>query len=234
MLDQKIQSGYIRTSFILLIFIATLFLQNQFMAQVLDPDPERFSGEIEAFVQWDAKNSYTENAILFVGSSSIRLWPTASYFPEWCVINRGFGGSHISDVNHYYEQIVKKYKPARIIFYAGDNDIADGKSPQQVLEDFQVFAARVEQDFPETLVYYLPIKPSISRWKFWPLMSEANDMINQYIQQKLHLTYVDTVTPMLNVDGEPDPPLFVEDGLHLNAKGYQLWSGILLQQLETE
>jgi len=228
----KTQNRYLLSILIYLVFISPVFVWGPIMAQISDPDPKRFSEEIEAFMLWDSKNSFNENAILFVGSSSIRLWSTAFYFPEFLVINRGFGGSHISDVNHYYEQIVKKYKPARIVFYAGDNDIADGKSPQQVLKDFKHFAGRVEQDFPNTRVYYLPIKPSISRWQFWPLMSETNTMIQQLIQKKANFTYVDTATPMLNAAGEPNPDLFVKDILHLNTRGYQLWSKILLPFLE--
>lgn len=231
MFSNKNQNRNFHYLFFLIFFLPICF-QDLIQAQIADPDPKRFKEEIEAFILWDAKNSVNENAILFLGSSSIRLWSTASYFPEFYVINRGFGGSHISDVTHYYEQIVKKYKPAKIIFYAGDNDIADGKSAQQVLEDFQVFTARVARDLPKTRVYYLPIKPSISRWQFWPLMSEANTMINQFIQQKPFLTYVDTATPILNAAGEPNSDLFVKDGLHLSVKGYQLWSKILLPFLE--
>ncbi|MBN2030774.1 hypothetical protein JW824_11075 [bacterium] len=210
-----------------LILILFLSLNRHLIAQAEDPDPERFSEEIDAFIQWDLKNSFPEHAVLFVGSSSIRLWPTAVSFPELDVINRGFGGSHISDVNHYYEQIVRKYKPSEIIFYAGDNDIAAEKSPDQVFEDFQYFVERVEMDMPETCVFYLPIKPSLSRWHLWSEMQETNLRIKQYTEEKPQLFYVDTALPMLDQRGEPNPELFLDDGLHLNDQGYQMWNKVL-------
>lgn len=227
MIEKQIRSYRHRSLSLPLILILILFLCHYLKAQTPDPDPERFRKEIETFIQWDKKNSYIENAILFVGSSSIRLWSTASSFPKLYVINRGFGGSHISDVNYYYEQIVKKYKPSKIIFYAGDNDITAGKSPDQVLEEYQNFVENVERDFPETLVFYLPIKPSLSRWLFWPQMLAANLKIKQFIEAKPNLFYIDTASPMLNNAGEPNPDLFIDDGLHLNEQGYQLWNKVL-------
>ncbi len=232
MVEKQIRSYRYHLLSLRLMLILVLFSCGNFTAQIPDPDPERFSKEIEQFIQWDMKNSYIENAILFVGSSSIRLWPTALYFPNLYVINRGFGGSHISDVNYYYEQVVKKYKPSKIIFYAGDNDIAAGKSPDQVLEDFQNFTEKVERDFPETLVFYLFIKPSSSRWQFWPLMSVANLKIKQFLEGKSNCFYIDTASPMLNDAGEPNPDLFRDDDLHLNDQGYQLWNKVLLPYLE--
>lgn len=196
-------------------------------AQTPVPDGERFSREINAFIQWDKKNSFPENAILFVGSSSIRLWNTALSFPKLTVINRGFGGSEISDVNRYYDLIVKKYNPVDIVFYAGDNDVAAGESANQVLNDFQLFLEKVERDFPETRVFYLPIKPSIARWKFWPEMAEANAKIKAFIETRPNLFYVDTAWPMLDAKSQPKPDLFIEDGLHLNDQGYKLWNEIL-------
>lgn len=203
-------------------------------AQTPDPVPERFSQEINTFIQWDKKNSYPENAVLFIGSSSIRLWNTASSFSKHRVINRGFGGSHISDVNTYYEQIVRKYNPSKIVFYAGDNDVASGKSPDQVLKDYQEFVEKVGRDFPETPVYYLPIKPSLSRWQLWPEMSAANAGIRQFIEAKPNCYYVDTASALLNEALGPNSEYFMDDGLHLNDRGYQIWNEILSPYLEND
>ena len=104
-------------------------------ADAPDPDPARFAAEIESFAVWDTKNSFADGATLFVGSSSIRLWPTAKAFPEVAVINRGFGGSEISDVIHFYDQVIKPYAAPRIFLYAGDNDIARGKTAERVAGD---------------------------------------------------------------------------------------------------
>lgn len=196
-----------------------------------NPDPARFAADIAAFEAWDRQNSAPENAVLFVGSSSIRMWPTAESFPNLTVINRGFGGSHASDVNHYAERIVTKYNPRTIVFYAGDNDIADGKSPAQVAADFEEFVAIVRAKLPSAEIIYLPIKPSLARWSLWPKMQETNALVKQFVVGQQHVIYVDTATPMLGSDGQPRPEVFLDDGLHMNETGYRVWSEILANKL---
>jgi len=216
--------------YLILIFVHTVLLaQNKPAA---NPDPHRFDKEINAFIEYDQKNSFPEQAILLVGSSSIRMWKTHLAFPEFPVINRGFGGAHISDVLFFYEQIVKKYQPQIIVFYAGDNDIAAGKSIDQVVSDFKKFMQKVKTDLPSTPIIYLPIKPSVLRWKFWPAMNKANQIIKSICLQDEWLEYVDTASALLASDGQPDNHLFISDGLHLNAKGYQKWNAILLPVLK--
>jgi len=192
-----------------------------------DPDPTRFKDQISAFTDWDQKNSFPLHGLLFVGSSSIRLWPTYQAFPEYPLLNRGFGGAHISDVLYYYDRVVKKYQPQLIIFYAGDNDVAAGKKPEQVFGDFRKFFMLVQTDFPRTNVVFLPIKPSISRWKFWEIMQKTNQMIKTYAAENKNLYFTDTATVLLGADGKPDPGLFLDDGLHLNAQGYNRWNKVL-------
>jgi lysophospholipase L1-like esterase len=195
------------------------------------PDPARFDAEIREFESWDAKNAVPPNAILFVGSSSIRMWPTAESFPALPVINRGFGGSHISDVNHFAHRIVLKYKPRTIVFYAGDNDIAAGKSPQQVADDFLSFTKLVHDRLPDTRILFLPVKPSIARWKLWPQMQQANALVENLAERNEQLDYVDTATPMLTADKKPRNDIFLNDGLHMNAAGYRAWTEILAPHL---
>ena len=196
-------------------------------AKSSNPDPARFKGEISAFRAWDRKNAFPRDGVLFVGSSSIRMWPTAESFPDLPVINRGFGGSHISDVNHFADKIVIPYAPRLIVFYAGDNDIAAGKSPQQVLNDFRAFVCRMHEQLSETTIVYLPIKPSVSRWQKWPQMQAVNERVEQLSQSDKRLVYVDTASPLLDVAGRPRAELFRNDGLHLNAKGYARWNETL-------
>jgi len=216
--------------YLILVFVHTVLLaQNKPPA---NPDPHRFDKEINAFIMYDQKNSFPENAILFVGSSSIRIWKTHLAFPEFPVINRGFGGAHISDVLFFYDQIVKKYQPQIIVFYAGDNDIAAGKPVDQVVSDFKKFVQKVKSDLPSIRIIYLPIKPSILRWKFWPAMDKANQIIKSICLQDELLEYIDTAGALLAAGGQPDKNLFISDGLHLNAKGYQKWNAILLPVLQ--
>ena len=196
------------------------------------PDPARFDSEIAAFDKWDRQNAVPPDAVLFVGSSSIRMWQTAESFPNLPVINRGFGGSHISDVNHFADRIVLKYKPRTVVFYAGDNDIAAGKSPRQVADDFQTFANLIHNRAPEARIVYLPIKPSTARWKLWPQMKRANALVEALSKNDDRLLYIDIATPMLGADGQPRDELFLDDGLHLNATGYRLWTKILAPHLD--
>jgi lysophospholipase L1-like esterase len=196
-------------------------------ARPADPNPERFAAEIRAFEEYDRKNSTPADAILFVGSSSIRLWPTAQSFPNLAVVNRGFGGCHTSDVNHFADRIVFKHRPRTIVFYAGDNDIADGKSPVQVFEDIRKFVQLSHELLPKTRVVVLSIKPSVARWRLWPQMQQANTLVRQLDMADEQMEYVDMSPPLLGADGQPRADLLLQDGLHLNEAGYRAWTQLL-------
>ncbi|MCB0282662.1 MAG: hypothetical protein KDF60_08805 [Calditrichaeota bacterium] len=220
-------------SFFLLLLAFTMISAQEIqeVQKVKPPDPLRFANEINAFKQWDKKNSFPEQAVLFVGSSSMRMWPTADYFPEMDIINRGFGGAHITDVEYFYDDVLKKYNPAIIVFYAGDNDVAAGMDVDTVYNDFVRFYNRVENDFPAVDFFYIPIKPSLNRWSFWDKMNQTNEKIAEFCRTKENLEYIDTATPMLGPDQKP-MSLFIEDGLHLNKDGYDLWSSIVKPYLK--
>jgi lysophospholipase L1-like esterase len=200
-------------------------------AQVADPDPARFAAEIQAFALQDAKSTPPRAAVLFAGSSSIRLWPTANRFPGLTVINRGFGGSHISDVNHYVRQTVLKYNPRIVLLYAGDNDIGAGKAPDRVLRDYQAFVAAVHGAQAETDIVFIAVKPSLARWALWPAARALNDLVEDYSASRPRLHYADVATPMLGADGRPKPELFVEDGLHMTPAGYDIWTDVVGRML---
>lgn len=195
--------------------------------EVADPDPNRFEKDIADFAAWDSRNATPADPILFVGSSSIRMWKTHESFPQLPVINRGFGGSHISDVIHFFDRVVAPYAPKLIVFYAGDNDVAGHKPAAQVLRDYRRFVALVRQTQPRTPIIFITIKPSGSRWSLWPQMNEANQMIKALSEKDPSLFFADLGTPLLKADGTPDDGLFRDDRLHLNAKGYQVWTRAL-------
>lgn len=190
-------------------------------------DPQRFANEIKAFEQWDRKNAWPVDGVLFTGSSSIRLWSTHESFPDLPVINRGFGGAIIPDVLHYFDSVVKPYAPRVLLLYCGDNDIAMGRSSKQVVADFSEFVNRVRKQFPRTHIIYLPIKPSIARWNQWPMMRDANMEIQKMAANQTLLSYVDTPSTVLGPDGTPRKELFEKDGLHLNDKGYEGWTRVV-------
>jgi lysophospholipase L1-like esterase len=201
-------------------------------AQAADPDPGRFAAEIGAFEEMDRKNTPPSGAVLFVGSSSIRLWPTAERFPALTVINRGFGGSHISDVIHYIDRTVLKYRPDVVVFYAGDNDLASGKTPERVLADYQTFVGRVLASRPGARILYIAVKPSLARWALWPTIQKANDLIRAFSASRTNLGFADVVPPMLTPGGTPRPELLVEDGLHMTPAGYDIWTEVVARSLE--
>jgi lysophospholipase L1-like esterase len=215
---------------VLLLFLLPLYCPNV-VADTTDPDPLRFTKEIKRFVWQDAKNSYPEHALLFVGSSSIYRWKTAQAFPSLPVINRGFGGSHISDLNYYFDAVIKQYNPTKVICYCGENDVAEKKNTAQILADFRAFSSRVKRELPNTTLLFLAIKPNPLRWKMWAKMAETNRVIKDYCANSGLCLFLDTATPLLNARGEPDKSLFAEDGLHLNLAGYVLWKRILTPYL---
>ena len=172
------------------------------------------------------------DGVLFIGSSSIRMWKTLEQdFAGLPVINRGFGGSQIADSNHFAGRIVHPYKPRQIVLYAGDNDVAGGKSPETVLADFQQFLKTVRAKLPKVRVSFIAIKPSLSRWKLSGKMAMANSLVRDACGKDKRLDYIDIWLPMLGDNGKPRPDLFLGDGLHLNAKGYALWTSIVKPHL---
>ena len=201
------------------------------VAATQDPDPLRWHKEIKKFAWQDAKNSYPEKAILFVGSSSIYRWKTAQAFPRLPVINRGLNGSQISDLNYYFQPLIRQYNPAKIICYCGENDVAAGKSAMQIATDFKLFSSLVKTELPETTLLFLAIKPNPLRWDMWEKMAETNREIKSYCDSSGLCIFLDTATPLLTVRGQPDKKLFAADGLHLKPAGYTVWKQILTPYL---
>src|SRR5688500_13979359 len=173
-------------------------------AHAPSPAESPFEKEIRAFDASDAKRPPTSGGVLFVGSSSIRLWTTlAKDFPELPVINRGFGGSQIADSIRYAPRIVLPYRPKTIVLYAGDNDIAEGKSPEQVLTDFKAFVETVRAELPTTRILFISIKPSTARWHLIDKIRDANRLVREFTAKGERLGFIDIFTPMLGDDGKP-------------------------------
>ena len=194
--------------------------------------PERWKENIQKFQKNDANNPPPQNAVLFVGSSSIVGWDTKKWFSEIKTINRGFGGSYICDSVYYADTIILPYKPKTIVFYAGDNDIADNKSPQMLLADFKALVAVIRNALPKTRIIVVATKPSIDRWKLWPQMKEANTLISDYCQTQTEVFFVDVSKVMLDETGYPRKELFKADGLHINENGYELWTSLVKPLVE--
>ncbi len=198
-------------------------------------DPTKFAKweqAITAFEESDRNAPPPKNGVVFVGSSSIRMWNVKQSFPNTPVINRGFGGSQIEDSAHFADRIVIAYQPRVVVFYAGDNDINAGKMAEQVEADFRQFVKGVHDKVPQSRILFMAIKPSPSRWKFIEIQRDANARIRKFCESEKNLTFVDVVTPMLGPDGQPRAELFLKDQLHMNADGYRLWTEIVMPHIE--
>ena len=191
----------------------------------------RWEPAIQRFEKQDEKDPPPKGATLFVGSSSILLWDLEEYFPGMEVINRGFGGSHISDSVYFADRIVIKHRPKTVVFFAGGNDIAAGKTAETVADDFRQFVAKVHSELPETRILVIAIKPSIARWHLVDKIRDANARIEAFTKTADRVEFVDVFPAMIGDDGNVRTDLFVKDGLHLNDKGYELWTFILMPYL---
>lgn len=189
------------------------------------PDPARFEEEIRAFEAADRENPPPENAILCIGSSSMKGWHSAieEDLAPLTVVPRGFGGSNMNDVLHFADRIVIPYQPRAILLYEGDNDTAAGIPHERILDTFHQFVAKVRAELPECRIYVLSIKPSIARWNIWPQVQQMNQRFREACQNDPLLTYVDIAQSMLDQDGEPRPSFFVDDDLHMTRLGYEAW-----------
>lgn len=211
--------------FALFLFSFAISAQEYSRAEIWDK-------EIDALTEIDLKQTPPKDAVLFVGSSSIRLWrDLRTSFPDLNVINRGFGGSRLEDVNFYFDRIVAPYNPKTIVLYAGENDVNDGIAPEKVLADFRQFSKLVRAKFPKAKLLYVSLKPSPSRWKLSANFRKTNELIKAEIAKDKRAQFVDVWQKMLNGNGEPKAEIFGEDKLHMNEKGYAIWREILTKYL---
>ncbi len=185
---------------------------------------DRFEHEIQAFEAMDKEKMPEKQGILFIGSSSIRMWQTLENdFAPLPVLNRGFGGSTIPEVNYYAERILFKYEPKVIVFYCGENDVAQETQPVVVFQNFKKLAGKIEQRLPNTKFVFISLKPSPSRWHLWKQFQQVNSMVSQFVESRPNFRFLDIQKSLLLPAGEPDPAQFLEDKLHMNSSGYQKW-----------
>lgn len=188
----------------------------------------QWEADIAAFEQADSVVRRRPGGVVFVGSSSIRMWQTlADDFPAVATTNRGFGGSRVRDSTYYADRIVTAYHPRAVVFYAGDNDLFEGRTPRQVRDDFAAFVARVHRASPETSIAFVAIKPSPSRLSLLPQMREANRLVREFAETEPRVDYLDVHTPMLDASAMPRTGLFLDDQLHMSRAGYAVWVAVV-------
>jgi lysophospholipase L1-like esterase len=195
-------------------------------------DLAQWEPEIEVFEAADRAHPAPAGSIVFTGSSSIRLWKTlAEDFPGQPVLNRGFGGSQIREVRAFADRIVLPYEPSLVVMYCGGNDIHAGLSAEQVFADYREFVSTVHAALPKTRIAYISIAPNPARWSEVERVKTANRLIAAWSRQDPRLQFIDVYSEMLGSDGRPKPDIFVEDGLHMNEKGYEIWTRVVGQAL---
>jgi lysophospholipase L1-like esterase len=212
------------------IFICLLLLQfHAVYAQ------QPFWNEIQAFKKADSLQSPPKNAILFVGSSSFRLWKDVqAAFPKHTIINRGFGGSSLPHVIQYADDIIFPYEPKQIVIYCGENDFtaADTVRAETVFQRFQRLFTLVRERLPKARITFVSMKPSPSRWHLKEKMEAGNNLIKAFLRKQKKTSFVDVWKPMLNDEGKPKENLFASDKLHMNEKGYAIWQKAIKPHLK--
>ena len=209
------------------IFAGLMLAASTLVAQQAD-QWERY---VAAYDEADKASPPPRNEIVFVGSSTIRRWDVASYFPDLKIINRGIDGTELSDAVKYIDRLVLRHEPRLVVVYAGDNDIGSGKLSEQVSVDFERFVRAVHTRLPQTRILYIGIKPSPLRWLQVDRMRLANQVIRSICERDDRLAFLDFDNLMLGWDEKPRKELFAEDGLHLSPQGYQLWTAVVRQYL---
>lgn len=189
-----------------------------------NPDPLRFQEEINSYKQADKLNPPPKGCYLFIGSSSMRMWKSLQDdFKDYPVINRGFGGSHFSDVIYYFDDLILAYNPVKIVIYEGDNDIAGNKMPNTIMKDVTELLGMIRENLDHPEIAIISAKPSPSRWGLKDEYESLNASLKKLASKDEDLTFIDVYSSMLNEKGLPEPELFLEDSIHMTEKGYRIW-----------
>ena len=191
-------------------------------------DPNRLKKDINELVSKEHNFSNDKKLVVFAGSSSIRMWKDVqSYFPEYNVINNGFGGSQFSDLLYFYDDVILKSKPEILFIYEGDNDINDNKKPRKILKQAKQLTVKIQKDLPETRIIYISPKPSIARVHLKNEYIKFNKKLKKYCNKQGNIGFADVWNPMLDAKGNVFKDVFIADGLHMNKKGYDIWGKVI-------
>jgi lysophospholipase L1-like esterase len=212
-----------------LFFVIFLLVSVTLTAQTDAP----FEKEIVNFEKADSMNPPKKQQVLFIGSSSFRLWSDFSArFKDYAVINRGFGGAELSDITYYAHRILIPYRPSKVFIYGGENDIGHDQSAEQVFKEFVELFNLVSKELPNTRFYYISAKPSPSRLKYKSQLEDFNKKVSAFIKkQPCNWTFIDVYHPMLSQDGSPKADIFLADKLHMNSKGYDIWEKLIREHM---
>ena len=205
--------------------LTSLFLAITF-STAISQDQSEYHDEMEAFKKIEINSN--EDIVIFTGSSSVRLWNSLG---EDCghlnVINTGFGGSTMTDLLEFLEPTILRFSPKEVYIYEGDNDIFRGHQEEDILGVAKKIVSVITRGNPDLKVHFIGAKPSPARWHYKDRYVRFNKMLADYCNSKPNLFFIDVWNPMLNERGRPFPNIFISDSLHMNEKGYQLWTDLI-------
>jgi len=212
--------------FIVLIVCSLLACNGTKTITNTSPEPPRFATEIDKIKQISFNTQ--QERIVFTGSSSIRFWPNIStYYPTYQVINTGFGGSQMSDLLYYLEETVLRFEPTKVFIYEGDNDIAAKQDIETILKNTKAVVQKIEQKIPDVAIIIIAAKPSLARWELKDDYIKLNQAFKKYVATKPNCQFANVWDIMLDENGAVLPTIFIEDGLHMNQAGYELWDKVI-------
>jgi lysophospholipase L1-like esterase len=196
-------------------------------------DPNRFKEQVNELTNKEYDFSNDKKSVVFAGSSSIRMWKDVqTYFPDYNVINNGFGGSQFSDLLHFYNELILQPKPEILFIYEGDNDISDKKKPRKIMKEAKQLTEKIKKDLPETRIIFISPKPSIARVQLKNEYIKFNKKLKKYCQKQGDVGFADVWYPMLDSNRNVYKDVFLDDGLHMNKKGYDIWGNVIGKFLE--
>ncbi len=202
-------------------------------ALAFEPPIDRFERDIEAFESADSLKPPPPGCTLFIGSSTFQHWHTLEdQFKYFRAINRGFGGSTIPEINHYEDRAALNYKPARIVFYAGTNDIAEGHSGEQVYRDFVKFCTHAKEILPNVQIFFISMSVAPSRLRWQREYETGNKLIKEFCAREKNMHYIDVLSVMRDENGELKRDYFLLDRLHMTPAGYAAWTPIIRDALK--
>ncbi|TSA33659.1 MAG: hypothetical protein D4R64_13715 [Porphyromonadaceae bacterium] len=212
--------------------ILTVFLLLQ---SAVSQNPGRFQSEIDQFKADTTDYSLVGNLVLFTGSSTIRTWTNLQKdFPDLTVLNRGFGGSYMSDLLYYADTLILQCRPATVLIYEGDNDIASGKKIEDIIAEAGKLVQLIRQKLPQSTICFISAKPSIARWNLKKAYLDFNKLLKEFTLHRPNVYYLDVWDKMIGADGNPKSDIFLEDGLHMNRKGYVIWKELVGEFLHSD
>ena len=196
--------------------------------------PERWEAAIQSFERQAQTGQLPKGAVIFIGSSSIARWSTLKEdMAPIPVIQRGFGGSRLSDNAHFAERLVQAPQPRAVVLFAGTNDITpeSASKPEQIVRLYREFVSRARSQHPGIPIYFIAITPSPLRWSVWDVARAANERVRRFSGREANLRYIDFTSRLLGPNGQPDPVFYVEDRLHMSPRGYEIWTDVVRSRL---